>query len=295
VPRACRRRRGGHTNVDDCLPEEDNSPVLRKAEAPLVQEMQIATVQPPAAAPRALLTLPITARTGDRAPELLYGAAVAASIVVGRWWIIQQFDRLAPRIPDARRLGPRAAPGPTSGKAGGRRTCPAVAGGSVSRSHGRVARVTQPTRRCKTQDRVRSRGELRARVGSGLSHPRGWLTDAEDSPPTSRPRIILTRDDHRLGGVCADRRRVLRRPRPGKYVIGEGSVWCGIGGGITGRTGPETALIAPAAANGPDAGICPGGRSGWGSRGWPRLSRSRRHYDSAVALPGRIPWCPRPI
>jgi hypothetical protein len=79
-----------------------------------------ATVQPPAAAPWALLTLPITARTpGDwAAPELLFGAAVAASILVGRWWIIRQFDRLAPRIPDGRAgsgRGPRPARPPGTG------------------------------------------------------------------------------------------------------------------------------------------------------------------------------------
>jgi hypothetical protein len=68
-----------------------------------------ATVQPPAAAPWALLTLPITARTGDwAAPELLFGSAVAASILVGRWWVIRQFDRLAPRIPDGRAGSGRA-------------------------------------------------------------------------------------------------------------------------------------------------------------------------------------------
>jgi hypothetical protein len=70
------------------------------------------TVQPPAAAPWAVLTLPITARIGDwAAPELLFGAAVAASILIGRWWIIRQFDRLAPRIPDGRagsNRGPRS-------------------------------------------------------------------------------------------------------------------------------------------------------------------------------------------
>jgi hypothetical protein len=98
----------------------------------------VATVQPPAAAPWVLLTLPITTRTGGwAAPELLYGAAVAASILVGRWWLIQQFDRLAPRIPDGRggpERGPRPARPPGRPAAG--RRAPRSPGGAVP---GRVA------------------------------------------------------------------------------------------------------------------------------------------------------------
>jgi hypothetical protein len=97
-----------------------------------------AKVQPPAAAPAALLTLPITAPTGDwAAPELLYGAAVAASILVGRWWLIQQFDRLAPRIPDGRAASggePRPTQSPERPMAG--RWVPRLPGEAVP---GRVA------------------------------------------------------------------------------------------------------------------------------------------------------------
>jgi len=59
-----------------------------------------ATVLPPATAPLEILALPVmdkNALWGQLA--VLYSAALIASILLGRWWIIQRFDQLAERIP----------------------------------------------------------------------------------------------------------------------------------------------------------------------------------------------------
>ena len=75
-----------------------------------------ATVLPPATAPFEILLLPITADiTVWGLLELLYILALIASVLLGRWWIIQRFDQLAERMPTGSSEANRAA---TEDKAG---------------------------------------------------------------------------------------------------------------------------------------------------------------------------------
>ena len=75
-----------------------------------------ATLLPPATAPFEILLLPIPAEiTVWGLLELLYILALIASVLLGRWWIIQRFDQLAERMPTGSSEANRAA---TEDKAG---------------------------------------------------------------------------------------------------------------------------------------------------------------------------------
>jgi hypothetical protein len=143
-----------------------------------------AMVRPPAAAPWAILTLPITAWIDDwAAPELVYGAALAASVLLGRRWVIRRFDDLAGRIPSrpsAPGQQPRPLRSPSRTAAG--RPAPHSPRGGGARSHGRVA-LAPVGQAAATVTRRFSHKRKRRCQGSGVIACASGMTPGVDRQP----------------------------------------------------------------------------------------------------------------